>query len=290
MSVKSSACYFLVLIALAMGVFFWHSSLTRTGHLPAVPAGYHWKISMADEFNGNTLDASRWATCYDWYDSKYQGCTNSGNNEQEWYSQNQVKVQNGKLILTAESKPTLGWNKTYQQTFPYASGMISSGRSAPESQPKWSAAYGYYEAKMRSSAGKGIWPAFWLLPTDHSWPPEIDIMEGLGDQPNQPLMTYHWLGDNQQTQKDTTTLPASKGISITNWHVYAVNWQPGHIDWYVDGKVVKTISGSHVTNKPMELIINLAVGGTLPGYPNASTVFPATTEVDYVHAYTLDKQ
>ncbi|HUC90116.1 MAG TPA: glycoside hydrolase family 16 protein [Patescibacteria group bacterium] len=288
------AYYLLALLALATGMCFLHGA-ARNKHLPAAPAGYRWKISMDEEFNGNALDTSRWTTCYDWYDKTYQGCTNPGNDEQEWYNQKQVKVQDGKLTLTAESKPILGWNKTYEQTFPYTSGMISSGRPTPDGKPRWTATCGYYEARMRSSAGKGIWPAFWLLPADRSWPPEIDIMEGLGDKPAQPLMTYHWVNDNQQPQKDTTIYPGtnkpdSTAFSIAAWHTYAINWQPKRIDWYIDGRLVKTFSGAQATSKPMELILNLAVGGTLPGYPDNSTVFPATTEVDYIRVYTLNKK
>jgi beta-glucanase (GH16 family) len=99
-------------------------------------------------------------------------------------------------------------------------------------------------------------------------------------------MTYHW-GSSQSPQKNESilsNLPDPEG-----WHTYAVNWQPGHIDWYIDGVLRKSITGRQVTGTPMEVIANLAVGGTLPGYPDSSTRFPANMQIAFVRVYQLQK-
>ncbi len=253
--------------------------------LPAPPAGRHWQLVFDDEFDGSRLNADRWVTCYDWYDAAHDGCTNNGNFEQEWYRASQVSVSNGHATLTAQPRPTLGWSGSYEQTYPYISGLISTGRPSYDAAPKWSTSYGYMEARLKTDGGQGLWPAFWLLPTDHSWPPEIDAMELVGSAPHQLLATYHWPDAAGHPQKDATTYSA--GDFTAGWHTYAVNWQPGRIDWYADGRHLKTLTGSNVTNKPMELIINLAVGGTLPGNANAKTHFPARLQIDYVRVYQL---
>jgi beta-glucanase (GH16 family) len=117
------------------------------------------------------------------------------------------------------------------------------------------------------------------------WPPEIDAMEIIGSKPNDVLMTYHWKSPNGQPIKDVSTY--SNLTQPNGWHTYAVNWEPGYIDWYVDGKLRKSVSGSSVPSKSMEIIINLAIGGTLPGYPDLSTLKSASVGIDYVKVYQL---
>ena len=277
---------FRLYILLLLPIFFVLYAV-RGSSLPSSPAGYHWKLVFSDEFNDNALNANKWTTCYDWYYPAYHGCSNDGNHELEWYTQNQVTVNNERSTLQAIKNPTVGWNGVYEQTYPYNSGMISTGRANGEDSPKWSTTYGYYVAKMKVTGGKGIWPAFWLLPVDRSWPPEIDIMEFTGEKLDEIKMTYHWKGSDGTPQKDETDY---QGPDFTkDWHTYAVNWQPNHIDWYIDGVLRKSVSGAHVPDKPMELIINLAVGGDLPGNPDESTPFPAYVAIDYVRAYSQTK-
>lgn len=275
----------------AVGVFFFfavHTVFRKHQFLPEVPPGYYWKLVFADEFSGNTLQGTRWVTCYDWYDTVYKGCTNGGNNELEWYTKSQVSVRHGAAELTAKPQPTLGWNGKYEQKYPYTSGMISTGRSKHGDIPKWSTQYGYYEARMKVDGGKGLWPAFWLLPIDGSWPPEIDVMELLGHEPQKIRMTYHWPGPDARPVKDEGIF-TNKDFT-KDWHVYSVAWLPGRISWYIDGKLRKHVASKHVPSKPMELIVNLAIGGTLPGDPDHTTTFPARVHIDYVHAYQITRQ
>jgi beta-glucanase (GH16 family) len=287
MAARKKGLILLLLILILAGTFLLVYNKRKTS-MPQPPAGYHWNLALSDDFNGDTLNSKLWVTCYDWYDTQHKGCTNGGNSELEWYKSSQVSVKNGQLTLTATPQPTTGWNGSYEQSYPYVSGMISTGRPTFNGEPKWSMQYGYYEARISVTGGKGVWPAFWLLPVNHDWPPEIDIMELLGSTPDKVLMTYHWPGaSGSAPQKDGTVYAGP--VFTDSWHTYAVNWQPGRIDWYVDGALRKSYAGLLVTNEPMELILNLAIGGTLPGSPDASTKFPAIERVDYVRAYGLVK-
>jgi beta-glucanase (GH16 family) len=258
------------------------TSDTSSVQPPDVSNSSAWSEVFSDNFSGNTLNTNKWVTCYDWRPASVDGCTNSGNNEQEWYLPQQVSVQNGSAVLTATDQPVTVDTSNGPQTYPYRSGMISTGRPDSTGNVKWSATYGYFIARMKIDGGQGVWPAFWLLPTNTEWPPEIDIMEHLGSEPNNVLLTTHWPSSNGP-QKDSTTIT---GPNYTQgWHTYAVNWQPGSIDWYIDGTLKKTFTGPEVPNTPMEMIINLAIGGGLPGSANATTPFPRTVQVDYVHVY-----
>lgn len=238
-----------------------------------------------DEFDGPKLDAQKWVTCYNNYNARYDGCTNHGNWESEWYRASQVQVDDGVLMLSAKKQAMEGDNAYGNtQTYPYISGMISSGSLAKKSQPKWGATYGYYEARMLVPYGQAVWPAFWLLPTDDSWPPEIDVMETIGQRPNQMLNTFFWKDTNGKAAKDSGEYTYSESLS-NNWHVYAVNWQPGMLEWYLDGKLVRRVHSKQVPSQQMHLLLNLAVGGTLPGQPDKTTPDNVQMLVDYVRVY-----
>jgi beta-glucanase (GH16 family) len=267
------------LVTVILFSFFGSNSL----HLPPAANGYKWKQVFGDEFNTKTLQTNKWVTCYDWYSAIYSGCTNTGNHELEWYEPEQVKLTNGSAVLNAITKPTTGWEGSYEQEYPYQSGIISTGRSDWNSNPKSSYTYGFFEARIKTTSGKGVWPAFWLLPADKNWPPEIDIMEILGDKPNNVLMTYHWGANVSSHQKDSTIF--TKLQNPNGWHTYAVNWQPGYIDWYIDGHKQKSVISNNVPSKAMEVIVSLAIGGDLPGNPDPTTPFPAYLQVDYIHIY-----
>lgn len=242
------------------------------------------QLVFRDEFNTSTLDSSHWSTCYEWFRADYNGCSNNANQELQWYMPGQVSVGNGHLTLKAIEQSVEGWNgdANQQQTYPYRSGMISSGRPSWEAAVKASYRYGYFEARIKVSSGQGIWPAFWLLPIDKTWPPEIDVMEILGHKPKEVLMTYHW-GETVAPQKNQTIY--RKLRSPNDWHTYAIDWQPDRIDWYIDGVKRKSLTGDHLPSEAMAILFNLAVGGKLPGSPNELTPFPATMQIDYIRVY-----
>lgn len=289
-----------VLIVLGTFIFFadtaqGNSSRTRTvalAHKSTPPVSNSpvsgKKLVFDDEFNGSTLNANNWATCYDWRLPSETGCTNNGNFEQEWYDDEQVQVASGHLTLTAINDPIQVAVQNQAKTFQYRSGMVNSGSGSTNSSVRWAGTYGYYEARMKFQAGQGIWPAFWLLPVNKEWPPEIDIMEAIGSKPDQILQTIHWQ-TNGQPEKSVSVVN-DKNSYANVWHTYGVDWEPGKIIWYIDGKETASYSGSNVPDTPMEIIIDLAVGGLLPGNANSTTPFPSQLEVDYVHVYQSPNQ
>ena len=229
------------------------------------------QLIFADEFNGPGLDANRWNTCYPW---DKDGCTNAGNHELEWYLPDEVLVENGALRLRARQNPVKGSDGN---SYPYTSGMVSS-------HDKFSLTYGYIEMRAKMPEGQGLWPAFWLLPQTREWPPEIDVLEVLCNDPSTLYTTLHYktadnphLGNGHSTY---TTIDLSQ-----DFHTYAVDWQKDLVVWYFDGREVFRVM-SNVPAQPMYLIANLAVGGDWPGSPDQDTLFPSYFEIDYIRAYT----
>ena len=239
-------------------------------------ANFH-TITMQDEFDQDGApNSSIWT-----YDIGGNGW---GNNELQYYtdrSQN-VAVQNGYLIITAEKEDFEGASYTSAR-------ILSKGL--------FEQAYGRFEARIKLPWGQGIWPAFWLLGGDidtNNWPNcgEIDIMEYRGQNPTMVLGTVHGPGYSGGES-------ISKSYTLTNdrfdtgFHVFGIEWTPDYINYYVDDVLYNQITPEDVTgewvfNKPFFIIINLAVGGSFVGSPNAETVFPQTMLVDYVRVYQAD--
>ena len=138
--------------------------------LPTPPSGKEWAAGFSDEFNSTSLNTTNWSTCYHWYSVDYQGCTNAGNNEKQWYMPSQVSVGNGVARLSAEKRTVTGWNNGEQQ-YNYVSGMLTTGGEQWQQTAKKTMLYGYSEARIKVSAGQGLWTAFWMLSADYEWPP-----------------------------------------------------------------------------------------------------------------------
>ncbi len=234
-------------------------------------------LVFSEEFDGAALNTSRWHTCSWWATST---CSIETNNELELYTKNNVSVANGMLKLQARRENAVAWNgKTYN----YTSGMVSTGGRSGEIAPGFTFKYGYMESRVKIPAGKGLWPAFWTLPADYSWPPEIDVMEIIGDKPNVQEMHYHYI-DASGAQRSAGKNWAGPDFS-QDWHTFGVDWQPGSLVWYVDGVERWRFTDAAVTSKPAYLLLNLAVGGNWPGSPDASTPFPSDYLVDYVRVW-----
>ncbi len=237
-------------------------------------------LTFDDEFNTFSMwngTSGTWQTSYPW--SPASGGTNAPNHELEWYinpayaptsSVNPFSDTNG--VLTIEAKPA---SATIQSItgLPYTSGIITTDHS-------FSQTYGYFEMRAQLPTGQGIWPAFWLLPVDQSWPPEIDVMEVIGSSPNELNTTVHY-GNNQ-----ATGFVVNEPGMTTGFHTYGVDWEPDYITWYFDGNAVSKTPTPAGMNKPMYMLANLAVGGDWPGAPNSTTPFPADMKIDYIRAYS----
>ncbi len=231
-----------------------------------------------DEFNGASLDTSKWRTCYWWADAT---CSNTANSELELYNSGDVYQQNGSLVLRAQKQNMTGWDgKTYN----YTSGMVMTGGRSGSIAPEFSYLYGFAEARVWVPAGQGMWPAFWTLPTSYTWPPDIVGMEIKGSTPTTVHMATHYSGGQQDF--DWVGPDFSAG-----WHTIGFDWEPSSITWYVDGVVRAQYTGTaNIANTPMYLLLNLAVGGTWPGNPDATTVFPSYFSTDYVRVWQKSQQ
>ncbi|WP_417310430.1 family 16 glycosylhydrolase [Devosia sp.] len=234
-----------------------------------------WTLRFVDEFDAPSLDGDSWTTCYWWND---RGCTNKGNSELQWYLAENVSVADGLLKLQARASPT----EVDGRTYPYTSGMVTSGRYYVErEQPdRFSFTYGYVEVRAKMPSGKGLWPAIWLLPSDHTSKPEIDIMEALGRAPDVLETHYHYqLADRTHiVGKSTATSDLSR-----KFHRYGVEWSANEIRWYLDGREIWRVSeGVPIASRPMYLLMNLAVGGEWAGPDVDSARLPADLFVDYV--------
>lgn len=204
-----------------------------------------------------------------------------GNNELQYYTDRpeNIVVENGMLKITALQGSYLGSSYTSAK-------IITKG--------KFEKKYGRIEARIKMPWGKGLWPAFWMLGSnidEVSWPQcgEIDIMEYLGDAPTKILGTVHGPGYEGANS-------ISKNYFLTNsrfdteFHVFGIEWDENYINFYVDNVLYNQITptdvpGEWVFNESFYLILNVAVGGNLPGSPNAQTTFPQEMLVDYVRVY-----
>jgi beta-glucanase (GH16 family) len=188
---------------------------------------------------------------------------------------NPFSISNGVLNITASKIPTALQSSTWG--YQYASGQINTKQS-------FSQTYGYFEIRAQMPQGKGFWPAFWLLRQDGKWPPEIDVIEQLGHDPN----TYYGTVHSAASGSHTSHTDAIKTSSVsTGFHTYGVNWDKTNIVFYEDGKEVARQATPADMHSPMYMIANLAVGGGWPGNPDGTTQFPSQMKIDYIRAYAL---
>lgn len=218
-----------------------------------------WVLIWQDEFESNCLDSSKW-NIEDWAAEK--------NNELQYYSPNNVKVEDGVLKLISKKEQFKGKD--------YTSGAVHT-------QGKFNFLYGKAEMRTKVPAGQGMFPAFWMMTDkENTWLPEIDILEMLGHQPDQVWMVSHWLGEDGKLKSVSDTF---KGPDFSkDFHTFGIEWTPASITWFIDGMERFTIS-RNIPSEEMYLYLNTAVGGNWPGAPDQTTVFPVSFEIDYVRVY-----
>lgn len=246
--------------------------------------GPAWKLVWSDEFNqtdGAAPDPTKW--------SIQTGGDGFGNSELEYYTSriDNAHISGGTLVITAKKETFTGSDSVTRQ---YTSARM-------QSKNKFQQQYGRFEARIKlPGGGQGLWPAFWMLGNDIdrvSWPAcgEIDIMEEVGFEPSIVHGSLHgpgYSGANPLT--GTFSLSHDQRFSA-NFHVFAVEWEPAAIRFYVDNVLYETQTPQSIPNKhwvfdhPFFLLLNLAVGGAWPGNPDATTVFPSSMLVDYVRVY-----
>lgn len=252
-------------------------------HTTVAHAG--WKLTFSDEFDGAAVDTSKWK-----FSDLWGNQTLFGNGEKQCYVPRAVTQANGMLRLEASRSVTpAAACKGAASDLPFVSGMVTTGECHAWEFGKacnnkaFNQAYGYFEMRARLPKGKGLWPAFWLVPADGSWPPEIDIVEVLGHSPSTIFQTYHYF-DATNTRQKAGGVYQAHDVSST-FSTFGLDWRPELLIWYVDGRESFRFSGPGVTAKSMYVLLNLAVGGSWPGDPDATTAFPAAMEVDYVRVF-----
>ncbi|WP_020403147.1 glycoside hydrolase family 16 protein [Gracilimonas tropica] len=206
-----------------------------------------------------------------------------GNNELQYYTDRpeNVEIRDGMLEITAR-------NESFQNSN-YTSARILT-------RDLFQTTYGRFEARIQLPWGQGIWPAFWLLGDDSdgtvSWPQigEIDIMEYRGQEPTVINGSVHGPGYSAGNAV-TDRYELTTGRFDTEFHVFAIEWEPNSIKYYVDDVLYNEITPEDVNGEwvfndnSFYIILNVAVGGSFVGPPNSSTRFPQTMLVDYIRVY-----
>jgi len=248
---------------------------------PALGEKYWYEPVWEENFDGNTINESVWS--FEIGNGHAQGIPGWGNAELEYYKKENAYIENGVLVIEAKKETAQDQYGTYNYT---------SARM--KTQGKFSVKYGRIEFRAKLPWGKGVWPALWMLGeniTEVGWPAcgEIDVMEYLGHETNKVYGTIHGPGYSGAGGKGGSyTLPT--GNFTEDFHIFAVEWDPLGIKWYVDGvkffQITRTeVPGDWVFDHPFFIIMNVAVGGYWPGYPDETTTFPQKMYVDYIRVY-----
>jgi beta-glucanase (GH16 family) len=224
-----------------------------------------WQLTFQDEFDGADVDTTKWVKRYKWGEAQING-------ELQAYVDDAFQLAGGVLTIAGDKRAA-----TYAgQTFQYASGVLCSVHQQT---------YGYFEARLKVPAGQGMWPAFWLLgAVGTTGVNEIDVHEILGNAPSTVYMTVHWGTDYAAGHESDGSSWVGPDFSA-DFHVFGLEWRPDAIIWTIDGVEHKRHTGDGIPQVPMYVILNLAIGGSWPGAPDATTPFPANYQIDYVRAY-----
>ena len=243
-------------------------------------------LIWADEFalpEGSSPDASKWS--FDiggngWGNAEWQTYTSRTNN---------ARIEGGQLVIEAKQEAFTGPDNIQRN---YTSARLLT-------KGKWSWTYGRMEARIKIPFGQGIWPAFWMLGANIDsvgWPAcgEIDILENIGREPAIVHGTIHGPGySGAGGIGGAYSLPGNVPFA-DDFHIYAVEWSTNQIKWFVDGQQYLSLTPANLPNgatwvytQPQFILLNVAVGGQWPGYPDQTTIFPQRMTVDYVRVYSI---
>jgi beta-glucanase (GH16 family) len=242
--------------------------------------GSQSRLIWSDEFNGPAgmaPDKSKWV-----HDL---GAGGWGNKELQTYTDS---TENARMD---------GRGRLHIRALKSEDGRFTSARL--KTKGRFEGKYLRVVARMKVPRGQGLWPAFWMLGAtfpEQDWPDcgEIDIMEHIGKEPSTTYGTIHGPGySGAKAISGKHELPAGQEFNSA-FHEYAVEWRPNEISFFADGVRFHTVSPGSIPkgarwvfDRPFFLLLNLAVGGLWPGYPDDSTPFPAVLEVDWIRVYQL---
>ncbi len=252
----------------------------------ATPSFASLSLVWSDEFDGTSLDPANWTADIG------DGCPDLcgwGNNELEYYRPENVEVTGGNLILTARQE----W---------YGGRQFTSGKV--HTRDKQSFLYGRIEMRAKIPTGGGMWPAFWMMPQDDvygGWASsgEIDIMES-SNATTEVGGALHFGGQWPENTSTNGTYSLGGENFADEYHVYAVEWEPEEIRWYVDGTLYSTkyswqwysdgAPGNPLApfDQDFYIILNTAVGGWYTGCTEPSCItadLPQEYLIDYVRVY-----
>lgn len=245
-----------------------------------------WELTWSDEFDaaaGTPINDENW-TCE-------TGGEGWGNSEWEYYTTSTDNVShdgNGSLTITARQENPEDYQCWYGTCTHTSARCITADKVEVQ--------YGRVEARLHIPHGQGIWPAFWMLGSNFretGWPNsgEIDIMENIGKEPKNIYGTVH--GPGYSGANGIGSHITGDADYADDYHVYAIDWDPDAIRWYVDGEMFNIVTQADLGNRKWVfdheffILLNVAVGGAWPGYPDETTVFPQEMKVDYVRVYKL---
>jgi beta-glucanase (GH16 family) len=269
---------------IVLGIIFVNCAIAAAQTPTPQSARPGWTLTWSDEFNGtdgSRVDTSKWVT--------ETGGNGWGNQELEYYTTRPDNAfqQGGNLVI-----------KAIQEKYTGKDGVTRDYTSARlKKEGKFSQKYGRFEARIKIPQGQGIWPAFWMMGDDIGkidWPKcgEIDIMENIGKEPTLVHGTIHGPGySGDKGIGSQFSLPDNARFA-DDFHIYAVEWEPKAIRFYVDDHLYGTRTPAElpkgtkwVYDHPFFMLLNVAVGGSWPGNPDATSQFPQTMLVDYVRVY-----
>jgi beta-glucanase (GH16 family) len=251
----------------------------------STPDPTSWELVWSDEFNqsdGTAPDPAKW--------NHQQGGSGWGNGELEYYTDSidNSYIDNGMLVIKAINEYEMGRDYT-------------SARLTTQFKGDWT--YGRFEIRAKLPNTQGIWPAFWLLPSRARYGSgpaggEIDIMELIGSEPGRSYATLHY-GNPPERSSGYYNLPIGETYA-DDFHTFAVEWEPDEIRWYLDDTLFHTATEWFTSarkdaqfpapyDQDFYLIVNVAVGGTWPGSPDETSLFPQMMYVDYVRVYQHPK-
>jgi|SRR5579863_6992460 len=226
-----------------------------------------WKLTFADEFNGAELDLSRWTTHDPWGHVR--------DRQLQAYAPEAITVSGGQLHIVASRTPVNQVPVPYDgKDREYVSGVVSTFGT-------FSQTYGRFEIRCRVPAGRGLRAGFLLMPVPLGALPEIDAFQTVGGSPSKVFFGNRW--GTEQTERSFGDAFTGPELS-PGFHTLSIEWGRDRISWFIDGKE-KFHSVDGIPRQPMYMLLDLAVGGNLAPAPDASTNFPASFDIDYIHVY-----
>lgn len=224
-----------------------------------------WKLVWSDEFHSET-SLSNW-NLQDWASDK--------NEEWQYYSPENITVHDDLLII--ESR------KERYKDREYTSGAVTT-------EGKFEFKYGKVEIKAKIPKGQGVFPALWLVNSvEDNWLPEIDIMENLGQHPNELYFVVHWETSSGEKMRDYFQYESNNTDFSDDFHIYGLLWEEDKVVWTVDGiSIFETKEYS--PNIPLFLYMNTAIGGFWPGNPDPFDEYPKQMQIDYVRVFQQENR